>query len=194
MGAAPGSLELPSETDEQLVARFQAGDEAAFDALVVRHRAAIYCLAHRLTGRHEDADDLAQEAFLRAYRGLHRFRGESRFRTWMTRILVNLAINSRRARRATVPLEEAAGQTAVTGEGPETTLRRQVRQAVRRLPRRQRQILMLKVYEEMKFIEIADVTGISVGTAKATFFQAVQGLRRRLLIRRLARRSEEVEA
>jgi RNA polymerase sigma-70 factor (ECF subfamily) len=194
MEAAPGSLELPSETDEQLVARFQAGDEAAFDALVVRHRAATYRLAHRLTGRHEDADDLAQEAFLRAYRGLHRFRGESKFRTWMARILVNLAINARRARRAAVPLEEAAGQAAVTGEGPERTLRRQVRQAVRRLPRRQRQILMLKVYEEMKFIEIADVTGISVGTAKATFFQAVQGLRRRLLIRRLARRSEEVEA
>jgi RNA polymerase sigma-70 factor (ECF subfamily) len=194
MEAAPETVEAPTETDEQLVARFRAGEEAAFDALVVRHRAATYRLAYRLTGRDEGADDLAQEAFLRAYRGLHRFRGESKFRTWMTRILMNLAITARRGRWLTEPLEEAAGRTPASQEGPEITLRHQVRRAVGSLPRRQRQILMLKVYEEMKFVEIADVAGISVGTAKATFFQAVQALRRRLLVRRLPRRKKEAEA
>ncbi len=180
MEASPRTAESPTEIDERLVARFRKGEAAAFDALVVRHRAGIYRLAYRLLGTHEDADDLAQEAFLRAYRSLARFRGESSFRTWMTRILINLAINARRSRRPTAPLDEAVTATSSAAEGTEATLRSQVRHAVGQLPRRQRQILMLKVYGEMKFSEVASAAGISIGTAKATFFQAVQALRGRL--------------
>ena len=131
--------------------------------------------------QHENADDLAQEAFLRAYRSLHRFRGESRFRTWLTRILVNLAINARRRRREAVTLDETDAAVECSAEATAVTLRAQVRRAVEKLPRRQRQILTLKVYEEMKFSEIASAAGISIGTAKATFFQAVRALRGRLL-------------
>ncbi len=176
MDSAPGR----PESDAELVARFKGGDESAYDGLVARHRMAIYRIAFRLTGRHEEADDLAQEAFLRAYRALARFRGESTFRTWITRIAINLAHDARLAHRATMPLEAARGLHASGDGGHEAALKGQVREAVLGLPPRQRQVLVLKVYEGMKFSEIAEAAGISIGTAKATFFQAVRGLRERL--------------
>jgi RNA polymerase sigma-70 factor (ECF subfamily) len=169
------------ENDEQVVARFQGGDDSAFDELVRRHRSAVYRLAYRLMGTHQDADDLAQEAFLRSYRGLRGFRGEALFRTWITRIVVNQAINMRQARRPAEPLTEAVMEGRDDGPVSErAALRAQVRRAVDHLPRRQRQVLVLKVYEGLKFIEIARAAGIATGTAKATYFQAVRGLRQRL--------------
>ncbi len=167
------------DSDETLVSRFQRGDASAFDELVTRHRRAVYRLAYRLLGSHEDADDVSQEAFLRAYRGLGRFRGESSFRTWVVRIVLNLARSARRSRRVFLPFEHA-GELLQPGDPQEASLRQQVRRAVERLPFRQRQVLVLKVYEGMKFVEIAQAARMSVGTAKATFFQAVRNLRKRL--------------
>lgn len=179
-----------ADTDARLVERFRSGDERAFDELVHRHRQAVYRVAWRLTGNHADADDLAQEAFVRACRSLAGFRGESQFRTWMVRIVMNLAFSKRSGHRPFVPLTEATGVPA-TGGAPEATLRGQVRRAVGSLPPRQRQVLVLKVYEGLKFIEIAGLTGISVGTAKATFFQAVRGLQARLGLPPGDRRGDE---
>ena|SRR3989441_4591160 len=167
------------ESDAMLVARFLQGDESSFDGLVVRHRLGVYRLAYRLLGSHEEADDVAQEAFLRAYRGLPGFRGDATFRTWITRIVINLALSVRRERASLVPLKDAP-EMRRQADGPETALRGQVRRAVGGLPPRQRQVLILKVYEGMKFTEIAEAAGMSVGTAKATFFQAVRKLRARL--------------
>lgn len=169
-----------SPDDEDLVRAFQGGDEASFDTLVRRHREVVYRVAWRLTGSHAEADDLAQEAFLRAYRSLGGFRGESTFRTWIVRIVINLALTSRQSRRSSVPVEDVPS-LHVGGPGADhAVLRAEIRAAVDRLPRRQRQVLCLKVYEGMKFVEIAAAAGMSVGTAKATFFQAVRGLRARL--------------
>jgi len=176
-----------NERDLALVRRFQAGEESAFDLLVEEHRQEVYRLAHRLLGNHADADDLAQEAFLRVYRSLRRFRGESAFRTYLTRIVLNLAADRRRARRARrqvsmdeVPEREHPGATepAETGLIREEVLRR----AVGRLPPRQRETLILRVFQEMKFREIAKVMGCTVGTAKANFFHALKGLRERVRV------------
>jgi RNA polymerase sigma-70 factor (ECF subfamily) len=167
-------------SDEELVIRFQQGDEVAFDDLVRRHRSLVYRAAWRLTGSHAEADDLAQEAFLRAYRALGGFRRESLFTTWMVRIVMNLALTWRQSRRPSVQLETVRGLEAGATPADRVVLRSQVRKAVERLPRRQRQVLLLKVYAGLKFVEIAEVAGMSVGTAKATFFQAVRGMRGRL--------------
>jgi len=167
-------------TDEELVERCRKGEGPAFEELVRRHRRTVYRIARRLSGSHTDADDLSQEAFLRAYRSLPRFRGESRFRTWVVRIVINLAFNARQGRRRAVPVEDIGSRHASAPAAVETTLRGQVRRAVETLPPRQRQVLVLKVYEGLKFVEIAAAAGMSVGTAKATFFQAVRGLRARL--------------
>src|SRR5258706_2853985 len=126
------------DEDGELVARFLRGDEPAFDELVRRHRMGIYRVAHRLLGNHAEADDVSQETFLRAYRALRGFRGDAAFRTWITRIAINLALNVRHARTPTVPLVDtaASGDTA----GPEATLKSEIRRAVGRLPPRQRQV------------------------------------------------------
>jgi len=167
------------ENDESLVARFLQGDESAFDGLVLRHRLGVYRLAYRLLGSHEEADDVSQEAFLRAYRGLRGFRGDAAFRTWITRIAINLALSSRRGRSPSVPLEHAH-ELQRDADGPTAALKSEVRRAVGDLSPRQRQVLVLRIYEGMKFSEIAQAAGMSIGTAKATFFHAVRNLRARL--------------
>jgi DNA-directed RNA polymerase specialized sigma24 family protein len=96
-----------SDSDEALVSRFQQGDASAFDELARRHRRAVYRLAYRLLGTHDEADDVSQEVFLRVYRGLRRFRGESSFRTWIVRIVLNLTRSARRARRAFLTFDQA---------------------------------------------------------------------------------------
>ncbi len=173
------------ERDLALVRRFQTGDERAFDELVERHRRGTYRLAYRLLGNHADADDLAQEAFFRAYRSLSHFRGESSFRTWLTRIVLNLAADRKKdpAIRYHVPLEElpihalpVVPATPGGGRVGEETLRR----AVGQLPPRQRETLILRIFQEMKFQEIASVMGCTVGTAKANFFHALRRLRQRV--------------
>src|SRR6266850_1030834 len=177
------------DPDGRLVARFLQGDGSAFDELVLRHRSSVYRLAYRLLGNHAEADDVSQESFVRVYRGLRGFRGEATFRTWLMRIVVNLAQSARHARPPGASLEEAALQVGAPG-AVETVLKREVRRAVGGLPPRQRQVLVLKVYEGMKFIEIAQAAGMSIGTAKATFFQAVRNLRIRLATGAGAREEE----
>jgi RNA polymerase sigma-70 factor (ECF subfamily) len=180
----PGRVTGPEEpSDTDLVARARAGDLRAFDLLVTRHRRAAYRVAWRMTGRHQEADDLSQEAFLRAWKGLRAFRGEASFATWLTRIVVNLGATGRPGRRAWAPIETALVDPADPGlPAPDRVLRDEVRSAVGRLPPRQREVLVLKVYEGWTFAEIGRALGIAIGTAKATFFQAVTGLRGRLSI------------
>jgi RNA polymerase sigma-70 factor (ECF subfamily) len=173
-----------NERDLALVRRFQAGDERAFDLLVEEYRREVYRLAYRLVGNHADADDLAQEAFLRCYRSLGRFRGESTFRTYLTRIVLNLSADRRRAMfmRRQVPMAEVPeGELprAVPPAGAEVVLEATLHRAIRQLPPRQRETLILRIFQEMKFREIAAVMGCTVGTAKANFFHALRGLKER---------------
>ena len=141
----------------------------------------IYALAYRLTGDHHDADDLAQETFIRAHRGFARFRGDARPETWLTRILLNLA---RKPRRTHLPLAEVpepvADDPAPSERLVQRERRRRVRDAIATLPDRQRQTLVLRLFEELRFKEIGGILGTSTGTARANFFHALKGLARRL--------------
>jgi RNA polymerase sigma-70 factor, ECF subfamily len=178
-----------SEPDLLLVEQFREGDREAFDRIVARHRREVYHIARRMTGSHEDADDVTQDTFLRAYRALGSFRGESALRTWLIRIALNLSMNLGRTRSArtvdgidlaTLPLV-ASGPSQDSEKhllGAERDHR--VRVAVDGLPPRQRQVVVLRVYEEMKFHEIAELLECPVGTAKANFFHAVNNLRKAL--------------
>jgi len=167
--------------DEELVRAFRAGDDSAFDHLVERHMKPTYALAYRLVGNHHDADDLAQEAFIRAHRGLGRFRGEARFSTWLARIVINL---SRNPRRQHLPLEAAPEPTSDEGGADLQLVRGQQRQEVRRavagLPEKQRRTLLLRVFAELRYKEIAELMGTTTGTAKANVFHALRNLARRL--------------
>lgn len=178
-----------SEPDLLLLERFRRGEREAFDGIVARYRRDVYRIARRMTGNHDDADDVAQETFLRAYRSLARFRGDATLRTWLFRIALNLTINLGRSKSQRRPekkdLERMADPTAPRGQDGELRLivderGRQVRAAVGRLAPRQRQVVILRIYEEMKFTEIATLLESPVGTVKANFFHAMNNLRKTL--------------
>lgn len=179
---APGGLDHLQDPD--LVTRTLAGDRAAFDVLVERHRRAVYQVCYRFVHHHEDASDLAQEVFVRAWRGLGRFKGDAAFSTWLYRIAVNACLNKVGTRRPpAVPLDLLEHLEDTAAERPGAGLRRAeravaVRRAIGSLPDKQRATLVLRIYHELSHQQIADILGSSVGAVKANFFHALGNLRR----------------
>ena len=168
-----------------LVEACLAGRSDAFELIVERHRRAVYQLCYRFVGNHEDASDLSQDIFLRAYRGLRNFRGHSSLGTWLYRIGVNVCLN--RVTAKTPPSESIEKQQHIDArtESPaEQVLREErasrVRAAIAELPRKQRATLILRMYHEMSHQEIAEVLGSSVGAVKANFFHALGNLKKLL--------------
>ena len=177
------ALEGLSEAD--LIAACLAGDPGAFDLIVERHRRSVYQLCYRFVGNHEDASDLSQDVFLRAYRGLRSFRGQSTIATWLYRIGVNVCLNRVSVKRpASEPIEEQQHVDTAIESPAERVLRGEravrVRKAIAELPPKQRAALILRVYQEMSHQEIAGVLGSSVGAVKANVFHALQNLKRLL--------------
>jgi RNA polymerase sigma-70 factor (ECF subfamily) len=169
--------------DERLVLACQRGEGEAFSGLVERYQRDVYRLCYRYVNNHHDASDMAQEAFLKAYRALPSFRGDSSFSTWLYRIAVNTCLNFRQARRAShEPLSDALPDLATpVGERMEEGERAaEVRAAVARLPEKQRATLILKLYHELTHEEVARILGSSVGTVKANLFHALNNLRKAL--------------
>jgi RNA polymerase sigma-70 factor (ECF subfamily) len=169
--------------DEELVVRTVAGDTTAFDRLVERHQRGVYAICYRAAGCHEDAADLAQDTFLRAFRALGRFRGEASFATWVRRIALNvcrshLAGAARNTEALPEPDRLVDGRLPPPDEAAAAAQRRaRLRAAVARLPPRQRESLVLRVYHDLSYEEIAATLDRSVGTVKANVFFAMQKLR-----------------
>jgi len=179
-----------SVEDLELVTRSRAGDVAAFTLLVRRYEDRVYNLALRLVGNREDAADVAQEAFLAAYEGLERFRGESAFYTWLYSIAVNKALSFRRARDARKefvlasedPPLEAAGNP---GEIPEAEILARekseaIAAAIAKLPEEFRAAVVLKDIEGLEYEEIAEVVGVALGTVKSRLHRGRLALREAL--------------
>ena len=182
-----------SLTDEELVARAKAGDLDSFNQLVSRWERPIYALAYRTLGREEDARDVVQEAFLRAYRGLKGFKGEAKFSSWLYRITLNLCRDwSRRERRAPIvqvpegtdPVELADEQVQTSESVEDLVARREMSEAVAKamaeLPDEQRTAIMLKEYHGLTFQEIAGMLDCPLSTVKTRLYQGLSVLRRRL--------------
>jgi RNA polymerase sigma-70 factor (ECF subfamily) len=172
--------------DAALVDASLTGDREAFDVLVRRHQRHVYQLCYRFAGNHEDASDLAQDAFIRAYRGLRSFKGTSAFSTWLYRIAVNVCLNhvGSRATRHVVGVE-ALESPDTRIERPDVALVRgerdaEVRAAIAGLPRKQRAAVILRVYHELPHEAIAEILGSSVGAVKANFFYGLANLRKAL--------------
>lgn len=168
--------------EESLAERFRRGDEAAFERIVRDNRRAVYLMARRVLRRHDEADEAAQVAFVRAWRSRAGFRGASSLRTWLIRITLNVA-RSMQTARAEVAGAELLDQVPDGSEGMEERLRRRqlrqrVRGAVERLPQRQKEAVLLKVFSELTYREAAEVMDLSEGAVKAHLHQAVSNLRR----------------
>jgi RNA polymerase sigma-70 factor, ECF subfamily len=171
----------PREEDRAAIEACQRGQREAFDPLVERYQRDVYRLCYRYVNNHHDASDLAQDVFLKAYRAIGRFRGDSAFSTWLYRIAVNTCLNFRAARKAAS--EELKDDVADAGRRvddrmEDDELSQRVREAVSRLPQKQRATLILKIYNDLTHEEVAQILGSTVGTVKANLFHALGNLRK----------------
>jgi RNA polymerase sigma-70 factor, ECF subfamily len=179
-------------TDEDLVARSRGGDLESFNQLILRWERPIYALAYRVIGREEDARDVVQETFLRAFRALPGFKGQAKFSSWLYRIALNLCRDWIRRRRRSPLVELPEGVDPIelaTERGPVETvedlasrkeLSEAVAQAMSLLPEEQRTAIILKEYHGMTFQEIADLQGCPLSTVKTRLYQGLTVLRRNL--------------
>lgn len=193
--AADAGAVLPA--DHELVRRCQNGDLSAFEGLVDRYQHRVYNLVYRMVGRHEDAQDIAQDVFLKALEHIGQFREQAQVFTWLFRIATNMAI-SRRRRAQTVKFVSLSGPTGSDGDGtqgfepadraddrPAESVERDeatghVARAIGQLDEQFRSVLVLKDIEGLDYQQIADVLQLPVGTIKSRLHRARSELRDRL--------------
>lgn len=183
---------MTSADDRQLIERCRSGDREAFDELVHRYEKQAYNLAYRLSGNYDDASDVVVEAFVRVFQGLHTFRGEANFGTWLHRVVVNtfLDIRKRSKGRQNVSLEEQIeldGDTLTrqiedTSPGPEELVEQEEREevlqrAISQLSPERRILIVLYHFENLSYEEIAQMLNLPVGTVKSRLNRARLALR-----------------
>jgi RNA polymerase sigma-70 factor (ECF subfamily) len=179
-------------SDEELVARSMGGDLDSFNQLVLRWERPIYALAYRVIGREEDARDVAQETFLRAFRALGGFKGQAKFSSWLYRITLNLCRDWIRKERRTpvsqapegIDIIELAGEATPTETIEQLVGRKQLSRAVSKamasLPEDQRTAIILKEYHGLTFQEIADMLDCPLSTVKTRLYQGLSVVRKQL--------------
>ncbi len=169
------------DEDLDLIKRAGAGEREAFDDLVLKYQKPLYSLLYRMVSNREDAADLLQKTFIKAFTALSSFEQRSSFKTWLYQIAINLAKNIYRARSRA---ELVSLDDVIIKRNPRTLdaliakeSRFLLRRALVKLPEKQRITLLLRVQEDKKFEEIADIMHCSVGTSKANYHHAVQKLK-----------------
>jgi RNA polymerase sigma-70 factor, ECF subfamily len=189
------SAAIPAFDESALVARAKAGDPAAFSELVSHYDRRVFRMAKQITQNDDDAEDVLQEAFLKAYTHLDDFQGNSKFYTWIVRIAVNEALMKLRKRRSdrSVPLDEpidtgedeVAREIAVWDQNPEDTYSREelaelLDQAVQSLKPAYRTVFVLRDIEELSIEETAEALGLSISAVKSRLLRARLQLREKL--------------
>ncbi len=186
------------DSDQQLIESIKNGDQAAFGLLLEKYQKRAYYFCLHLVSRPEDAEDLAQEGFVRVFKNIQAFRGTASFQTWFYQILLNLCRSYHRHRylvnRFTFNFTQRDGEDEGMEQSLETCLsdqsldgdpqrllhneelKQQLEKALQTLPRQQKEIFTLKHFEELKISEIAGITGLAEGTVKTHLFRAVQRL------------------
>jgi RNA polymerase sigma-70 factor (ECF subfamily) len=199
--ARAASAATATAHDAELVRRFNGGDASAFDEIVLRYRGKMFAVAHSLLRNHADAEEIAQDTFIRAYRGLARFRGDSSLATWLHRIAFNLSRNRywyffRRRRHETRSFDCALNEDSkatfadlVASENPDPAREAanreffsQVSACMEKLGPHQREILTLRNLMDHSYEEIAQLLDLSLGTVKSRIARARQDLRELLAV------------
>lgn len=179
--------------ENNLVSRCKAGDLSAFDSLMQLYEKKVYALCFRMAGNADDAADLAQEAFLKAFRAMPAFKGEARFSTWLFLIVTNTCLDERR-KRARHPVLVSLDKTRDTGEGElamqlpgdspdplvsalDTELQGEIQELLCKLPEEQRLVLVLRDLEGYSYEEMADILKVNMGTLKSRLNRARARLR-----------------
>ena len=169
------------DADAELVERYLSGETAAFDELMIRYERQIYRVCYRFVENRDDAMDLAQEVFIKAFEHLATFRRESSLKTWLYRIAMNHCINH--VKKRTHEFVEVTEYTAGIRASAQTQLedreeREHFRRMVKQLPPKQKAIMELRINEQLSYEEIAAISGRSVSTIKASVFFALEKLRK----------------
>ena len=172
---------MGQKNDLDLVADFRSGDIKGFNELVRRYQEKVYWIARRVVGSHDDADDVVQDVFVKVYEGLENFRSESGFYTWIYRITMNVALNALRKKRikSFIQYEEVEEQLESPDERADGKLFQKeyqeiLKQAIDRLPAKQKIVFMMRYYDELPYEEIALILKKSVGGLKANYFHALK--------------------
>jgi len=179
------------DSDNALVKRARDGDFAAFERLFERHRQLVYRFAYQMASRRDDAEDIVQEAFVRAYQNLAKYRDEAKFTTWLLRIVTNLCTDMARMsqRRQALEQQEAGGSllwmTRGDTDDPVENLTSDMRVAALRkalaaLPLHHRSVIVLRDLEGKEYSEVAEILGCTVGGAKLRVLRARRALRDRI--------------
>lgn len=171
-----------ADADEELVLKSQNGDPAAFDELVRNHQHMVHSLTYRMTGSLADAEDLAQETFIRAYAQIGSFRGGSKFSTWLYRIAVNACLNWRQSEARRFQLQSRVAEELSTrqagGENSATGGSSEVQAALLKLPAKQRAAIVLTIYDGLNHAEAAKILHCSETTVSWRVFAAKRKLKR----------------
>jgi len=170
-----------TEADNSIVERYLAGDMTAFDELMIRYERQVYRVCYRFVNNRDDAMDLAQEVFIKAFEHLSSFRRESSMKTWLYRIAMNHCINHvKKNAREFVEINEGIGsvRASVHTDMEEREQREQFRVLVKKLPPKQKAILEMRIHEQLSYEEIATMSGRSISTIKASVFFALEKLRK----------------
>ena len=190
--SGPQMVSANQDADAQLVDRYLAGDETAFEEMMIRHQRRIYRLCYRFVNNREDAMDLAQDVFIKAFEHLENFRRESSLKTWLCRIAMNHCINHvKRHSHDFIEINEYTGSVwaSVQSQLEDREEREHFRRLVRQLPPKQKAILELRINEQLSYEEIAKICGRSVSTIKASVFFALEKLR--VLVKDTSKRAEK---
>jgi len=176
---------LPSKSDAELVARIRTGDASAFRELVDKYGQYLYGLAASLVGNPADAEDILQETYSGAFRGVRSFRGRASIKTWLTQILVRQAAGHHRARarRKVIPMElklSTDDRQRVPSSGRMTDLRIDVEAAIRSLSAAHREVITFRELKGLSYDEIAEVLRVPRGTVESRLFRARQELKKLL--------------
>ena len=184
-----GSLGESVEHDDiALVRRCQKGDALAFEQLVIKYRSKVFSMIYGMVQNEQDAWDLAQEGFVKAWRSIHRFKGEASFYTWLYRIVTNVAIDSlrRKSFKKTAEFDDEIAATQVepgskTMPQPDPMphqglereeIRHRIEHAINKLSPEHRAVIVMKEIEELQYNEIAEALGCSIGTVMSRLFYA----------------------
>jgi RNA polymerase sigma-70 factor, ECF subfamily len=166
-------------TDSELVYRFRSGDESAFDALLERYRSPVFNFVYRLLGNTADAEDVAQETFVRVYQKMDSYRPEEKFSTWLFAIARHRALDRLRYRQRhpTTPLDAAPEPSSTSNAAADRELGEQIAAAIQKLPEDQRTAIILSEYHDLSHSEIATIMGCSEKSVESRLYRARKTLR-----------------
>jgi RNA polymerase sigma-70 factor (ECF subfamily) len=175
---------MVNKSDIELVNEFKNGNVSAFDEIVRRYQKKVYLLARRILTNHDDADDVAQEVFIKLFNSLHEFKGESSLFTWIYRITVNECNSVLRKKKIkeAVPIDELVNFLGLN-QTPEHELfkkeeRNLIERAIEKLPAKQRTVFVMRFFEDLDYEEISKILKKPIGTLKANYFHAVKKIQR----------------